>query len=284
MSWVEVEKGDSLPQGAILAGSTMSDGVLYIGRAGSEVGKYNVDNGTSQGRVHNLWLRNGYSAYEEGEILCCSPGKEAKWVRCSKGDPLPTGAFEAGHASADGVLYVGRISANGEVGKLNVSTGKRGGNCHNLWTREGGCRTSYDVLCFVPKEIEVTLQLKPVILNYGVGGYEKRRSKVITGCSNTTYDSKSVTDVHSKVNAKLNTIEFSGEGELNLNIKSCFSSTLQETYEERTEEREFMLYLDKPTFVYQTEVKVGDFYILHCGDPWVYSPVEFQRISWKIMV
>lgn len=283
MSWATVRRGERLPVGAIQAGATAADGVLYIGKTGSEVGKYNVESGTDHKaeKVHNLWLlRSG--PYASGEILCCPIDQEVKWVRKCKGEPLPAGAFHAGHTSADGALYVGRIAHNGEVGKLNVDSGIPGGKCHNLWTRDSGRNASYDVLCFLPKEVSIKLHLMPIVKILGNGKGSHMQSKTITvGSSNDQYDSKMLTEITSKVEASIDIKKFHAEAKLDATIKSTFTSTLQKTQREEKAVKEFVLDLAVPQYVYVAQITMAEGWTIS-GDVMVFSPSELLETTFSI--
>lgn len=283
MSWLTVRRGERLPVGAILAGATAADGMLYIGKTGSEVGKYNVESGTDHKaeKVYNLWLpRSG--PYASGEILCCPIDQQVKWERKRKGEPLPAGAFLAGHTSADGALYVGRIAHNGEVGKLNVDSGLPGGKCHNLWTRDSGRQESYDVLCLLPKEVSIKLHLIPIVKNLGNGKGHHKESKTLTvGSSNQQYDSKMLTEITSKVEASVDIKKFHAEANLDATIKSTFTSTLQKTEREEKVVKEFVLDLAVPQYVYVAQITMAEGWTMS-GDVMVYSPSELLETTFSI--
>lgn len=146
MEWVDVTRGDEIPENAICGGFHHTDGMLYIGRASSgEVGKYNVS-GTS---VKNLWTHAG-GQHANGKILTVPHGKVASWRAYNRGMALPVGAFLAGCYSTDGDLYVGRTGAalynapgeEREIGKLNVD----GDKMKNLWCHATERHTSGQIL------------------------------------------------------------------------------------------------------------------------------------------
>jgi len=289
MSWVSVKRGGSLPLGAIVAGATQADGVLYIGRSGSEVGKYNVEGGTDakSEKMWNLWLLHS-GPHMSGEILCCPIDAEVNWVRRNKGDALPEGAFLAGHTDADGVLYVGRVAHDDEVGKLNVHSGVPGGKCHNLWcqtrrVRGAGAETSYDVLCFRPKEISITLHLLPIVMNLGGGKGQHKETKTIKVGTSHQYDSKMLAEINSKAEASIIAAStmFHADAELNAMIKSAFTGTLQNTHEETTVVKEFSLDLAVPQYVYVGQITLIEGWTIG-GDVMVYSPTELLETTFTI--
>jgi len=115
-----------LPEGAVKAGETETDGEVYVARnKDGEPGKLNL--------AGNIWCHhNGEDT--KGQVFCVKD-EEARldWVPCKKGDKLPPGAVYAGHTCTDGRVYVARVET-GACGKVNVS----GGLINNFWVHEGG--------------------------------------------------------------------------------------------------------------------------------------------------
>uniref|UniRef100_A0A7S1FDS5 Uncharacterized protein n=1 Tax=Noctiluca scintillans TaxID=2966 RepID=A0A7S1FDS5_NOCSC len=64
ISWVPISRRDGLPECAVHAGATRSDGDLYVAKKGDEVGKLNLD----QGKMWNIWCRS-YGSTDTGEVL-----------------------------------------------------------------------------------------------------------------------------------------------------------------------------------------------------------------------
>lgn len=65
-TWSHVKRGDELPAGCILAGSTRTDGDVYVARNASGAGgKLNLD----AGKMHNIWCHGDRAAAQEGEVL-----------------------------------------------------------------------------------------------------------------------------------------------------------------------------------------------------------------------
>eukprot|EP00929_Paragymnodinium_shiwhaense_P122078 TRINITY_DN9461_c0_g1_i1.p1 TRINITY_DN9461_c0_g1~~TRINITY_DN9461_c0_g1_i1.p1 ORF type:complete len:776 (+),score=186.07 TRINITY_DN9461_c0_g1_i1:79-2406(+) len=79
IEWKPCAKGDRIPEGAVYAGHTCSDGRVYVARVETGAcGKVNV----SGGHLHNFWVHEGGMAdqifgpkgkYTEGEVLCIDP-------------------------------------------------------------------------------------------------------------------------------------------------------------------------------------------------------------------
>eukprot|EP00428_Durinskia_dybowskii_P024491 CAMPEP_0170229704 /NCGR_PEP_ID=MMETSP0116_2-20130129/14578_1 /TAXON_ID=400756 /ORGANISM="Durinskia baltica, Strain CSIRO CS-38" /LENGTH=412 /DNA_ID=CAMNT_0010480459 /DNA_START=72 /DNA_END=1310 /DNA_ORIENTATION=- len=118
--WKPIRRGDPVPAGAVFAGTTRTDGSVYVARAGRggqwECGKMNM----RDGRMWNIWCHDiGNSEY--GDILVIHGDAQAvsTWVYVRRGDPLPEGAVSGGSNEKDGENFVCR-SADGEPGKVNL--------------------------------------------------------------------------------------------------------------------------------------------------------------------
>lgn len=68
-SWEYKKKGDSIPDGAVLAGSTSGDGDNYACRNGGAAGKVNLEGG----RVNNFWIQGNFFSKGDGDICCVRP-------------------------------------------------------------------------------------------------------------------------------------------------------------------------------------------------------------------
>jgi putative sterol carrier protein len=134
--WKFIKRGDAVPDGAILAGNTKSDGDLYVARnSKGEVGKLNLD----KDKMWNIWCHDGKDS-TEGEILTVN-GVPTKWVAVKKGELMPQGAFLCGETSTDGPVYAARHS-DGAIGKLNVN----GNKVNNFYYHGHGCQHEGEVL------------------------------------------------------------------------------------------------------------------------------------------
>jgi len=152
-----VKRGDKVPDNAIVAGQSSRDGVLYVGRVESEVGKYNTVDGCEGSNVHNLWIEKSKwmdGAYAKGEILTLAEGWTAEWVAFSAGDELPDSAFVGGHSLEDGMLFVGRVKGPGEVGKVRTSTGTTLGTIASFHARDAGDLEHGEILCIRKEQTE----------------------------------------------------------------------------------------------------------------------------------
>ena len=256
MAWVRVKKGDAIPAHAILAGETSTDGQIFIGRADTgEIGKYNTSSGTRDGKVHNLWVHNG-GCKSSGEILCAQ-NHEVSWSSYNKGWAFPKNAFVAGHYHSDGTLWVGRLSAHGEVGKINSSSSTSSGKMHHLWCHHTGKSTSGQILVLTPKQaVPLKVTPKMVLLFGSQGGVKatfKKKFKLKSGYSTKKTVSS---EMHYKVSEQ---IKMSGlayaqkvEAATTKEIAATIAAQLtvnQERYKE--EEIEMELDASAPIFVYQ---------------------------------
>ena len=176
--WAKVNKGDRLPNGAVMAGWTGDDGVLYVGMSNKfEPGKYNVDSGEPGGKIHNLWTHAG-GGHGSGYVLVCPDEKKVVWQSYKKGDKLEQypnafratpdgqpgfcsqGSIEPGpwadedwprFDKDDGVLYIGREGPNGSIGKINLD----GDRIHNLWIQKINRLDGGQILTFENSTAEV---------------------------------------------------------------------------------------------------------------------------------
>eukprot|EP00929_Paragymnodinium_shiwhaense_P061580 TRINITY_DN30764_c0_g1_i1.p1 TRINITY_DN30764_c0_g1~~TRINITY_DN30764_c0_g1_i1.p1 ORF type:complete len:1396 (-),score=366.78 TRINITY_DN30764_c0_g1_i1:262-4377(-) len=77
VEWKPCKSGERIPDAAVCAGHTTTDGRVYVARVKTGAcGKANV----SGGRVHNFWVHEGgiqvfgaTGKYNEGEVLCIAP-------------------------------------------------------------------------------------------------------------------------------------------------------------------------------------------------------------------
>mmetsp|Transcript_10702 Transcript_10702/g.29753 ORF Transcript_10702/g.29753 Transcript_10702/m.29753 type:complete len:572 (-) Transcript_10702:336-2051(-) len=135
--WVPIKKGDKMPMGTVLAGTTKQDGPVYVARdQGGECGKLNVD----KGLAHNFWYHH-CKRQSCGEVLVLIGDRQVEWVRVRRGDPLPDGAVYSGWTSTDHQVFVAR-HVGGEAGKVNLKRGR----VHEVWCHQSGCSTEGDVL------------------------------------------------------------------------------------------------------------------------------------------
>eukprot|EP00928_Gymnodinium_smaydae_P020569 TRINITY_DN17948_c0_g1_i1.p1 TRINITY_DN17948_c0_g1~~TRINITY_DN17948_c0_g1_i1.p1 ORF type:complete len:1154 (+),score=214.05 TRINITY_DN17948_c0_g1_i1:55-3462(+) len=119
--WHHVSRGAAIPARAICAGSTSTDGVVFVGRRDGEAGKINTEDGKPDSSMWNFWGHAGSPPTEDAEILLLKPGAMLDWLEIRRGRPIPVAAVEAGR-NAQGVQnYVGRY--RGEAGKINATDG-----------------------------------------------------------------------------------------------------------------------------------------------------------------
>lgn len=139
--WRPISRGDSLPSGAVMAGSTATDGEVYVGRNAHGVGKLNLKESKWPGTMWNIWVHGG-GATTKGDVLISNSG-DIRWVEVWNGDRIPDNAVEAGNTSTDGLVYPCRTK-DGEAGKLNTDKGRV---CkmwyHNHWRG----KTEAEILC-----------------------------------------------------------------------------------------------------------------------------------------
>lgn len=146
--WVEVRRGEPLPEGACFAGCTSTDGGTYVGRSMTlECGKLTLSPG--ERKVGSIWSHHdGRST--RGDCLVFKPDAQCIWVPVKRGERLPKAAVPAGYTRMDGETYVARTvrscGKQHECGKLNLSLD---GAIWNIWTHRNGSSQSGEVLITV---------------------------------------------------------------------------------------------------------------------------------------
>lgn len=143
--WQPVKLGDPVPEDAIEAGETLTDGAVYVARSdATELGKMNLD----KGNAYHIWC-HGSGKQTQGEVLVVPKEWDIEWKTIKKGDPLPEGVVCGGSTRTDGNIFVARVQSfyGLECGKLNVKDGLHG-EAHKIWVHSS--RWSYtegEVLC-----------------------------------------------------------------------------------------------------------------------------------------
>jgi len=84
-TWQALKRDDKIPEGAVYAGRTGTDGRVYVGRFDASTGCGKVN--TQRGRIYNYWVHgvggwfSGSDHREEGEVLCID-AQETPQGRC----------------------------------------------------------------------------------------------------------------------------------------------------------------------------------------------------------
>jgi len=124
--WVPKSRGHDLPVNAIYAGTTKTDGHVYIGRFSNIPGKVNL----SKDKIYNFWVE-ALGSQMTGEVLTTT--NSYKWVDIKRNDVIPKNAVYSGRDQAKDKVWVGR-SNSGEPGKINCTNNKSTTPLmHNLW-------------------------------------------------------------------------------------------------------------------------------------------------------
>lgn len=143
--WDRIRRGDAVPEGAVHAGRTATDGIVFVAlTADGDCGKLNTD---FSGNALNIWASSSDGPGEEGWVLVKKAGSLAAWRAVSKGHKLPDRAVFAGERlgdGGDGPMYVAR--AGNESGRLLLDGDLvREIQCHHKGSQEDG-----EVLIFEP--------------------------------------------------------------------------------------------------------------------------------------
>jgi hypothetical protein len=114
--WVPKSRGDEIPVNAIYAGTTRTDGHVYVGRFRNIPGKVNLD----KGKIYNFWVQ-ALGSQRDGEVLTTT--NSYKWVDIRRNDEIPKNAVYTGLDQSNDKVWVGR-SKSGEPGKINCTNNK----------------------------------------------------------------------------------------------------------------------------------------------------------------
>ena len=109
--WVPKSRGDDIPVNSIYAGTTKTDGYVYIGRFNNIPGKVNLSNG----KIYNFWVQ-ALGSQKYGEVLTTT--NSYKWVDIKRNELIPKNAVYSGRDQVNDKVWVGR-SISGEPGKIN---------------------------------------------------------------------------------------------------------------------------------------------------------------------
>lgn len=148
VEWVTINRGDALPgdEFAVKAGTTDSDGAVYVGRLENAPGKINLYADEKPNKMWNFWA-HGEGSSQVAEVLVTN--MEQTWVPFKKHDPKHSKGLVGDdlgdtqmRTRSDGLVVVAK-NYKGEPGKLNFFDEKK--YCH-LWTHGDGKSTSGYVL------------------------------------------------------------------------------------------------------------------------------------------
>lgn len=143
--WREIRRGDTIPEGAVVAGRTVTDGVVFVAISeDGDCGKLNTDRA---GFAQDIWCPSSNSPRQEGWILVKTGSAVAAWRTICKGDRLPEGAVFAGRRFGDdeGPMYIAR--SGGESGKLLLD---ENGLVREIRCHHNGSKPVGEVLLFDP--------------------------------------------------------------------------------------------------------------------------------------
>ena len=137
--WVSKSRNDELPINAIYAGSTSTDGHVYVARFNNIPGKVNLSNN----KIHNFWVQ-AIGSSTTGDVLVTT--NIYKWVDIKKGDKIPNNAIYSGHDQNGDKVWVGR-TLSGESGKINCHDNISDTPLmHNLWYNKRNSDTKAHIL------------------------------------------------------------------------------------------------------------------------------------------
>jgi hypothetical protein len=137
--WVTKSRNDDLPVNAIYAGSTSTDGHVYVARFNNIPGKVNLSNN----KIYNFWVQ-AIGSSTIGEVLITT--NIYKWIDIKRGDKIPNNAIYSGLDQNGDKVWVGR-TINGESGKINCHDNISDTPLmHNLWYNKHNSDTKAHIL------------------------------------------------------------------------------------------------------------------------------------------
>lgn len=139
IEWVPKRRNEELPPGAVYAGTTSTDGQIYVGRFASTPGKVNLDNS----KVYNFWVQNEGSR-DCGEVLATNGN--VNWVDIKRNELIPRNAVYSGKDRSGDKVWVGR-NRGGEAGKINCHDNNASNpKMWNIWCHAGGSSSNAQIL------------------------------------------------------------------------------------------------------------------------------------------
>lgn len=151
--WDPIRRGDDVPEGAVHAGRTATDGLVFVALTqDGDCGKLNTD--MMGGKAMNIWASSSDGPDHEGFVLVKKDGAIAAWRSVCRGQKLPDRAVFAGQrfGDGDGPMYVAR---NGnESGRLLLECDEDGsvrdGSVREIQCHHKGIQEDGEVLIFDP--------------------------------------------------------------------------------------------------------------------------------------
>lgn len=143
--WKKIKRGDPLPEGAVQAGRTATDGAVFVAlNEDGDCGKLNLD--LVSGMAHLIYCATGEHPVEEGYVLVNTSGSVVAWRAISSGHRLPEEVVFAGERFGDGrgPVYVAR--SGNECGMLLLD----GDVVKHIQCHHKGVETHGEVLLFDP--------------------------------------------------------------------------------------------------------------------------------------
>lgn len=150
-TWEKIRQGDPIPEGAVHAGRTATDGIVYVALSlDGDCGKLNADLLT--GKANHIYCSGMTTPDLEGSVLVKTQSAIAAWRAVRKGQRLPDRAMFAGERFGDGAgpMYVARSGS--ESGRLLLDgTLVKEIQCHHKGNQEHGEVLVFDPCLLAPK-------------------------------------------------------------------------------------------------------------------------------------
>lgn len=165
--WEVFKRGDKLPENAVYAGNTATDGNVYVAKMDNSPGKVNL----KDGKIWNFWSQAYRDSREESEVLI-SYGN-CVWKEINNGDLIPDNAVYGGYDYNTDKVWVGKDITTDEPGKITCLDSNASDLkmcrlwCHS-YTRLADVRKAM-ILTIEPK-IEVPQQVSEKVTEDGIWG------------------------------------------------------------------------------------------------------------------
>ena len=130
--WVPCSRNDEIPHNAVYAGTTSTDGKVYVARINNTPGKVNLRDGTN--KIWNFWVHGLWQSSLSGEIL--TTNGTCSWIDIKHGELIPNNAVFSGRDHSNDKVWVAR-DKRGEPGKLNChDNDSKSPKMYNLWCHD----------------------------------------------------------------------------------------------------------------------------------------------------
>jgi hypothetical protein len=118
-AWRSIRNGDTIPPGAVLAGSTFLDGAVFVAQSKKECGKLNTRDGSISSTAWNVWTPKQGRLWKGKVLVVDETEGSVEWIKVRIGDLIPPHAICVAKRLGDPDNYACRDTDN-EVGNLSA--------------------------------------------------------------------------------------------------------------------------------------------------------------------